>query len=73
MSKGPPPAAPWGAVALLVVILVILVWSWHMFSQRRAECASRNGTLIVSRSNTQCIKDGKIIIIWDLGTRIDNP
>jgi hypothetical protein len=66
---------PWGAVAILALVAVLLIWSFIVWTERVSDCTSRGGTYLGNgRGYPTCIKDGKIIVIYKpFGEKVVNP
>lgn len=63
----------WATVILVIIVLGVLGWSFAVGSMRTAECKEHGGLYVGGRGGAQCIKDGKIIIIWKVGGPVYNP
>lgn len=82
---GPPPPkrrkwiTGWHILTLAVACAVLAmqiqtIVIWRVSAQRRVVCTENGGTYFGARTSSQCIKDGRIIIVWSLaGGRNDNP
>ena len=74
-----PAAEPlWPVVLFLALIVLVVIGLGTSLSARATKtkaCEDMGGTYVAEgRSVTsQCIKDGKIVIIWHGSERIDNP
>jgi hypothetical protein len=73
MTKQPPSVMPWTVVIGIIVLGALFAWGVAVSNMRTEECEARGGTFFQNRSGSSCIKDGKIIIIWQNGQKFDNP
>lgn len=65
----------WVVCLFILLGVASLCWLSTRHSNRVSACEERDGTYVRTGKygDPQCIKEGKIIIVWTSKGRVDNP
>lgn len=65
-----------GSVAVIIAAIILVIWSIGSTSAKIDDCEKAGGTYMRGGKygDPTCIKDGKIVIIWQNGRhKVENP